>query len=125
MHRVCNDFFRVGAEFFGESTINQFRSFGNVLEVAKNRMWGIVDLMVDMHYEIESRRFKNTFDEVIHYGWETEPTQSAMDFSKIQETLNAEVCEVYTETDEKPLATTAIPEPNMPFAPPTNDDAPF
>lgn len=113
MHRVCNDFFRVGAEFFGESTINQFRSFGNVLEVAKNRMWGIVDLMVGMHYEIESRRFKNTFDEVIHYGWETEPTQSAMDFSKIQETLNAEVCEVYTETND------------MPFAPPTNDDAPF
>lgn len=80
MHRVNNDFFRAGAEFFGEATINMYRGFGNVLEVAKNRMYGIVDLMVGMQYEIESRRFKNTMEENVQYGWEREPTQSTMAF---------------------------------------------
>lgn len=82
MHRVNNDFFRAGAEFFGEATINMYRGFGNVLEVAKNRMYGIVDLMVGMQYEIESRRFKNTTEENVQYGWEIEPTQSTMTFDK-------------------------------------------
>ena len=121
MHRVCNDFFRVGADFFGEATINQFRSFGNVIEVAKNRMWGIVDLMVGMHYEIESRRFKNTVDECIQYGWEREPTQSRMELGQEKEHYD-----VYTEMQEKPYATYDKTEPDndLPFAPPS-DGAPF
>ena len=85
IHRVNNDFFRAGAEFFGQSEINRYQGFGNVIEVAKNRMYGIVDLMVGMHYEIESRRFKNTPDENIHYGWESNPVQSTMAFEEPQE----------------------------------------
>jgi hypothetical protein len=85
IHRVNNDFFRAGAEFFGQSEINRYQGFGNVIEVAKNRMYGIVDLMVGMHYEIESRRFKNTPDENIHYGWESSPVQSTMAFEESQE----------------------------------------
>lgn len=69
IHRVNNDFFRAGAEFFGKVNIQRFQGFGNVLEVAKNRMYGIVDLMVGMQYEVESRRFKNTKEESIVYGW--------------------------------------------------------
>lgn len=80
VHRVNNDFLRTGAEYFGQSEIQKYQGFGNVIEVCKNRMYGIVDYMVGMHYEIESRRFKNTQDEVIHYGWEQTPTQSQMDF---------------------------------------------
>ena len=80
IHRVNNDFFRAGADFFGEATINMYRGFGNVIEVCKERMFGIVDLMVGMHYEIESRRFKNTAEENTQYGWEREPTQSTMAF---------------------------------------------
>ena len=80
VHRVNNDFLRTGAEYFGQSEIQRYQGFGNVIEVCKNRMYGIVDYMVGMHYEIESRRFKNTQDEVIHYGWEQTPTQTQMDF---------------------------------------------
>ena len=115
MHRVCNDFFRVGAEFFGEATISQFRSFGNVLEVAKNRMWGIVDLMVGMHYEIESRRFKNTAEENTQYGWEREPTQSTMSFDN----NHAQVSNYITTQPEN----NGVDE-NLPFGAPM-DDAPF
>ena len=104
IHRVNNDFFRAGAEFFGQSEIQRFQGYGNVIEVAKNRMYGIVDLMVGMQYEIESRRFKNTVEENMHYGWEVEPKQSVMSFQ-----------------DERTLDNNN----GMPFAQPMYDETPF
>lgn len=115
MHRVNNDFFRAGAEFFGEATINMYRGFGNVLEVAKNRMYGIVDLMVGMQYEIESRRFKNTTEENVQYGWEREPIQSTMSFDN-----NHEQVSNYITTQH---ANNGVDE-NLLFGAPM-DDAPF
>ena len=114
-HRVNNDFFRAGAEFFGETTINMYRGFGNVLEVAKNRMYGIVDLMVGMQYEIESRRFKNTTEENVQYGWEREPTQSTMAFDN-----NPAQVSNYITTQP---VNNGVDE-NLPFGAPM-DDAPF
>ena len=114
IHRVNNDFFRAGAEFFGQSEIQRFQGYGNVIEVAKNRMYGIVDLMVGMHYEIESRRFKNTQDENVKYGWELEPRQQEMAFNGDDGAL--------------PEYNPAPPQgfnPSMPFAPPTDEGAPF
>lgn len=109
VHRVNNDFFRAGADFFGEAMINQFRSYGNVIEVAKNRMYGVVDLLVGLHYEIESRRFKNTEYENIQYGWEHEPEQMQMP-------MDNEPYEYQEPSD--------YDENGMPFEPPI-DDAPF
>ena len=115
IHRVNNDFFRAGADFFGEATINMYRGFGNVIEVCKERMFGIVDLMVGMHYEIESRRFKNTAEENTQYGWEREPTQSTMAFDN----NHAQVSNYITTQP----ANNGIDE-NLPFGAPM-DDAPF
>lgn len=103
IHRVNNDFFRAGAEFFGQVEIQRFQGYGNVVEVAKNRMYGIVDLMVGMHYEIESRRFKNTPEENVRYGWEDEPHQVEMQYDACQAAQNN----------------------GMPFAPMDSNDAPF
>ena len=88
IHRVNQDFFRAGAEFFGQSEIQRYSGYGNVIEVCKNRMYGIVDLLVGMHYEIESRRFKNTIDECVKYGWEQEPTPITMTFTQTQQKTN-------------------------------------
>lgn len=121
MHRVNNDFFRAGAEFFGEATINMYRGFGNVLEVAKNRMYGIVDLMVGMQYEIESRRFKNTTDENVKYGWEFEPKQNTIDFEDRQDKENVDV---YTEFIDKPYGTNDV-DSSLPFGAQIDGDAPF
>ena len=121
MHRVNNDFFRAGAEFFGEATINMYRGFGNVLEVAKNRMYGIVDLMVGMQYEIESRRFKNTTEENVQYGWELEPQQNTIDFEDRQEKENVDV---YTEFGDKPYDTNDV-DSSLPFGAQIDGDAPF
>lgn len=71
IHRVNNDFFRAGAEYFGQSVIQRYQGYGNCIEVCKNRMYGVVDLMVGMYYEEESRRFKNEIEEDRQYGWET------------------------------------------------------
>ena len=80
IHRINNDFFRAGAEFFGNSYIQRYQGYGNVIEVAKNRMYGVVDLMVGLHYEMESRRFLNTEGEVIVYGWEEQPKQAQIQY---------------------------------------------
>ena len=77
-HRVNEDFIRAISEFYGNATANNLRQYGNVLCVEKNRMKGVVDLMVGMHYEVESRRFKNTPDETIRYGWEDYPRQQSV-----------------------------------------------
>lgn len=77
-HRVNQDFFKAGAEFYGQGYIQQFQGFGNVVEISKNRMYGVVDVLVGMQYEIESRRFKNDENENIQYGWEQEPIEGTI-----------------------------------------------
>ena len=97
-HRVNQDFFKAGADFYGQGEIRRFESFGNVIEICKNRMFGVDGVLVGMHYEIESRRFKNTPEEDMHYGWEKEPTEGTMNFGE---------------------------QESMPFARQTDEDAPF
>ena len=113
-HRVNQDFLKAGAEFYGQSQIQRYSCFGNVVEISKNRMYGVCDVLVGLHYELESRRFKNTPDENIHYGWEAEPVQGTMSFNE------SERVEVYSEQSDAPYAVG-----DMPFAPPIDGDAPF
>ncbi len=70
IHRVGQDFAKRAGEFFGETKAQQYMNFSNVLEVAKNRQMGIVDHLVGMYYEVESRRLKNSIAEHIVYGWQ-------------------------------------------------------
>lgn len=70
LHRVGKDFETRAGEFFGKEKASEYMQYGNILEVAKNRQFGIVDLLVGMHYEVESRRLKNTIAEHIVYGWQ-------------------------------------------------------
>ena len=106
-HRVNQDFLKAGAEFYGQGEIQRFNGYGNVIEIAKNRMYGVCDVLVGMHYEMESRRFKNSPEEDIRYGWELEPEQ--MEFGSNQD------YDVYKEG-----------EPDLPFARYRGDEnAPF
>lgn len=70
IHRNNKDFENNIDEFYGPHTYGRYETYGNILEVVKNRMYGVVDLLVGMHYEISTRRFKNTEVEYRHYGWE-------------------------------------------------------
>lgn len=82
IHRVGQDFQKRAGEFLGESKVQEYLGFSNVLEVAKNRQMGIVDHLVGMYYEIESRRLKNTVAEHIVYGWQEEPNQISLSYEE-------------------------------------------
>ena len=82
IHRTGKDFERRGAEFFGEEKTQQYMEYGSVLEVAKNRQFGVVDHLVGMYFEPESRRLKNSIAEHIHYGWEEVGVQSEIEYNE-------------------------------------------
>lgn len=114
-HRVNQDFFKAGADFYGQGEIRRFESFGNVIEICKNRMFGVDGVLVGMQYEIESRRFKNDVNENVQYGWEIEPTQSTMTFNEPPKPqYNADWN--YRNDDANN---------DMPFSAPSDDAAPF
>jgi hypothetical protein len=93
LHRVGKDFETRAGDFFGKDKAEEYMQFGNVLEVAKNRQFGIVDHLVGMYYEQESRRLKNTIAEHIVYGWDEQPnvyqpkeeSQSTMPFNPFED----------------------------------------
>lgn len=103
-HRVNNDFIKTGGEFLGEGVIRQYVGFSGCIEVCKNRLYGVVDYLVGMFFEQETRRFKNTEQENIHYGWDEEPEQPYIE---------------YGSTDISDDNST------MPFNMPTGEQAPF
>lgn len=91
IHRVGQDFQKRAGEFLGEGKVQEYLGFSNVLEVAKNRQMGVVDLLVGMYYEMESRRLKNSIAEHIVYGWDDQPNvyqpqaeQSTMPFGDFE-----------------------------------------
>ena len=74
IHRVGKDFDTRAREFFGKKKVDEimFEQYGNVVEICKNRALGIMDELVGMYYEVESRRLKNYIAEELKYGWDTD-----------------------------------------------------
>ena len=73
IHRVNQDFRNTVKEVFPllkfKKNADDECEYSNMIEVAKDRMMGTQDFFCGMYYEMESRRFKNTKDEYIEYGW--------------------------------------------------------
>lgn len=70
IHRVNNDFIKYSNEFFGEREASKWHGFNNVVEVCKNRDIGVMDFMVGLYFEKESKRFLNEPYENIVYDWQ-------------------------------------------------------
>lgn len=85
IHRVNRDFKNRGSEFLGAEKINEYLGFDAVLEVVKNRSMGVVDELIGMYYEKESRRLKNEISENIIYGWMEEGKQAEMPIPQQEE----------------------------------------
>lgn len=75
IHRIGKDFEQRAGEFFGKDKVLPYLKYNSVIEVCKNRSMGVIDLLVGMYYEIESRRLKNEISENIVYGWQEQPSQ--------------------------------------------------
>lgn len=114
-HRVNEDFIHAITDFFDAARASQLQQYGNVLVVEKNRLRGVVDLMVGMQYEIESRRFKNYIDEDIHYDWENIGVQQTF-----QSTLDRSI-----NTLQNTFGGMEVVDNNQPFGSPQLDNCPF
>lgn len=73
-HRVGNDFERRAKDFFGAARVAELMDYDVVVEIAKNRSMGVVDTLIGLYYEPETRRIKNDKAENIIYGWDDAPT---------------------------------------------------
>lgn len=102
VHRCGEDFCKRASEFFGKDKTEKYMEYDNVVEICKNRSYGVVDYLVGMFYEIETKRFKNYVAEHIIYGWQEEPVQQTFE-------------------EEKPYN----PEPNYGFLEQNDEEVPF
>ena len=78
IHRVGEDFIKRATDFFGAKKVEMYKDFNNVIEVCKSRSTGVMDFLVGLYYEPESRRFKNYVAENIMYGWYETPIQQTI-----------------------------------------------
>lgn len=80
LHRVGKDFVQRAGEFLGTTEVEKYKDFSSVLEIAKNRSMGVVDYLVGLYFEPESRRLKNSVAEHIVYGWASAPIQQSISY---------------------------------------------
>lgn len=69
VHRNNNDFQRLSKEMFKWSSDHEAYRGTNVIEIAKDRHRGNVDVFIPLWYEPETKRLKNSQAEMIKYGW--------------------------------------------------------
>lgn len=70
MHRVNNDFRLKTKEMFKWNDNNEIYEYTNIIEVCKNRDFGVEDYFVGLHFENESKRLLNVPNEEKKYNWE-------------------------------------------------------
>lgn len=70
LHRVGDDFKNSIKESKHLKEDNPIFQFTNVIEICKNREYGVQDVFVGMYYEKETKRLLDHENEKRHYGWE-------------------------------------------------------
>jgi len=71
LHRVGKDFIRNFKETFDiRDDKYQLFNYSNVIEICKNREYGVQDEFIGLYYEKESKRLLNNSGETKHFGWE-------------------------------------------------------
>jgi archaellum biogenesis ATPase FlaH len=85
IHRTGTDFEKRGCELFTPSLIKGLMSYGNVVEICKNREYGMMTEFIGLHYDPISRRFSDDSCRDRIYGWEAQPIQAEMTFDMVDE----------------------------------------
>lgn len=71
LHRVGKDFIRNFKETFDiRDDKYPLFSYSNVIEICKNREYGVQDEFIGLYYEKESKRLLNNLGETKRFGWE-------------------------------------------------------
>lgn len=72
LHRVGKDFIRNFKETFDiRDDKYELFNYSNVIEICKNREFGVQDEFIGLYYEKESKRLMNNLGETKHFGWES------------------------------------------------------
>lgn len=87
VHRCGEDFCKRASEFFGKDKAEKYMEYNNVVEICKNRSYGVVDYLTGMYYEVETKRFKNYKAEHIVYGWDEQPNVYEPQKEESQQTM--------------------------------------
>jgi archaellum biogenesis ATPase FlaH len=114
IHRVGRDFETRAGEFLGKDKIVNYLKYSSVIEVCKNRSMGVIDYIVGMYYEHESRRLKNDFAENIVYNWQELGSQQNIEFAAPIIQTKPEVQDMFEDSLDA-----------LPFAPSSSEEAPF
>lgn len=70
IHRNNKDFQKGFLEMFEKRELLQLERASNVIEIAKDREYGIQDEFVSLYYEESSKRLRNSEAEYITYNWD-------------------------------------------------------
>ena len=70
VHRVNNDFKRLSHDMFKWKEDHDAYRGTNVIEIAKDRHNGNMDVFIPLWFEKETKRLKNSPAEMITYGWD-------------------------------------------------------
>lgn len=76
VHRNNEDFRRLSRETFRWSEDNPVYKGTNVIEIAKDRDTGWMDVFIPLWYEKESKRLNNQLGDMVKYGWEPDFTET-------------------------------------------------
>ena len=85
IHRIGRDFERRAKEFLGDDLdaiiwdhSQPPQRYDVVIEISKNRLFGVMDAWIPMFYDVKSRRMTKYKGYIHHYGWENDPTVSSL-----------------------------------------------
>ena len=69
IHRFGVDFKKRASEQYDKKVLDKFEGYGNVVEVLKNRLFGVTEYLCGFYYVPSCRRFTETEGKIIAYGW--------------------------------------------------------
>lgn len=69
IHRTGRDFEKRSKEIFSAKQVTEWMTFGNVIELCKNREYGSIEKMIGLYYDLKSRRFTDGHSPMIRYDW--------------------------------------------------------
>ena len=98
-HRNNRDYEKAVTEFYGKEMVLQLTAASNYLEVCKNRDLGIVDTLVGLYFEIESKRLLNERHENKVYSWQEIEQQAEIEAP----TFYHEPTDIYFDETEVPF----------------------
>ena len=75
VHRKNEDFKKLSKETFKWSDDHEAYQGTNVIEIAKDRDTGYMDVFIPLWYETESKRLNNHMADMVKYGWESDFTE--------------------------------------------------